>query len=444
MNSNVIDFNKFKLRPYQERVFNAFFKGDTSRFCMVWPRRAGKDQTWWIITVLEALRKPANYAYCLPTFASARKVIWQTINNEGLRMIDYIPKELIDKVNEQQMFIRLVNGSMIQLIGSNSYNQSIVGTNWRGIVFSEYQLADERAYLFAKPILNANGGWCAMIGTPRHHNHFYKLAMIAKDSPYWFYEFLTLDDTKHISEAELEKERAEGLISEDMIQQEYFCSWNLGVGGSYFTKYLDRLRLNGQIGRVPHNNAYLTHTSWDLGIADPSAIIWFQIVDGNIHIIDCYEKNQEDLEHFISIVRNKSYQYGTHLAPHDVMQRSLETGFSRKEKARSLGLDFEVVKRYSLYDGIEAVKSTLARCWFDEVKCAPLIKALDNYRKKYDEKHDVYLDEPIHDKASHFSDSMRYLATGLPLIMHYSDPEQASRLWHEANFGSKGAGFWNN
>lgn len=431
-----IDFNTFKLRPYQENVFNSFFRGDKSRYCMVWPRRAGKDQTWWIITVLEALRRPANYAYCLPTFSAARKVIWQTINNEGRRMIDYIPPELIEKINEQQMYIRLVNGSMIQLIGSNSYNQSIVGTNWRGIVFSEYQLADERAYLFAKPILNANGGWCAMIGTPRHHNHFYKLAMIAKDSPYWFYEFLTLDDTKHISKDEIEKEREEGIISEDMIQQEYYCSWNLGVGGSYYTKYLDRLRLNGQIGKVPYNPAYLTHTAWDLGYSDPSAIIWFQLVDGNIHIIDCYEKNKEDLEHFIHVVRNKSYQYGTHIAPHDMNQHSLETGFTRKERARMLGLEFEVLNRTGLYDGIEAVKSNIGRCYIDEVKCAPLIKSLDNYRKKYDEKLDVYLEEPLHDKNSHFADSMRYLVLGLPRIMHSSDPELSNRLWHEVNFGN--------
>ena len=53
-------------------------------------------------------------------------------------------------------------------------------------------------------------------------------------------------------------------MSEDLIQQEYYTSFEMGVEGSYYAKYLDRMRIKGQIGQVPWESGFKVHTAWDL------------------------------------------------------------------------------------------------------------------------------------------------------------------------------------
>jgi hypothetical protein len=48
------------------------------------------------------------------------------------------------------------------------------------------------------------------------------------------------------------------------------------------------------------------------------------------------------------------------------------------------------------------------RFWIDDDKCLHLIKALENYRKEYDEFREVYKNRPLHDKWSHCADATRY------------------------------------
>jgi hypothetical protein len=89
------------------------------------------------------------------------------------------------------------------------------------------------------------------------------------------------------------------------------------------------------------------------------------------------------------------------------------TGKSRLEVARELGIRFRVAANLRIDDGIEAVRTTLPKCYFDEKKCSHLIEALRQYRKDFDEKHKVFRDRPLHDWTSHPADAMRYLAVGL-------------------------------
>jgi len=80
-----------------------------------------------------------------------------------------------------------------------------MGTNPRGVVFSEYSLQDPRAYQYIRPILTANRGWALFISTPRGKNHLWTLAELAQRSPDWFYIKLTVEDTGHIPMTEIEK-----------------------------------------------------------------------------------------------------------------------------------------------------------------------------------------------------------------------------------------------
>ena len=382
--------------------------------------------------------------YCLPTFRQAKLVIFDSIMNDGTRFLDYIPKELIKSVNSQELKIALTNGSIIQLIGSDSYDTSLVGTNPRMVVMSEYALADPRAYHFIRPILNANGGTMMIVSTPRGKNHLWELFNIAQNSPDWFCNKLTLEDTKHISWEEIKKEIASGEISEDLAMQEYFVSFDQGVEGAYYAKYIDKLRVNGQIGQVNWEPNFLVETVFDIGVRDSTCIIFFQRIGQTIRIIDCYEKSKEGLEHYVDIVFSKPYRYSKHWAPHDIAVREFGSGLTRLEKARQLGLKFETrngglssgLPSVSIEDGIEAVRSSISKMWFDEERCKPLIRALENYRQEWDSKRKVYRNSPLHDNNSHYADAMRYLCLSLSRSRDIqSTPEEIDRRYREAAAG---------
>jgi len=381
-----------------------------------------KDLVAFNLMIRQAIRKVGNYAYCLPTFKQCRLVIWDSITNHGQRFLDYIPKELIKSINSQELRITLHNGSHIQLIGSDSYDTALVGTNFRFVCLSEYALCDERVYALVRPILNANGGILMILSTPRGQNHLHTLYNIAQANPdQWYCSKLTLDDTKHIDVEEIQKEIDSGEISKEMVQQEYYISFDLGASGSYYGKYLDEMNLNGQITSVMWQSEFPVSTAWDIGVRDSTCIIWFQRIGRNIHIIDCYENSKEGLEHYIKIIQNKPYIYDKHWAPHDIAVKEFGSGLTRLEKARQLGLRFETreagtrsgLPHISIEDGIEACRSTFSRLYIDEKRCSELIKALSNYRQEYDEKHKVYKNRPLHDKNSHFADAFRYLVLSL-------------------------------
>lgn len=435
-----VKLDKFKPRDYQIAACDAFENLGYKRMCLVWSRRSGKDIVAFNLLLRAAFREVGVYFYCLPTFSQGRKVIWDSITNDGKRFIDFIPRELINSLNSQELKITLKNGSLIQIIGSDSYNTSLVGTNPKMVVFSEMALSDSDAFKFVLPIINSNNGRIICISTPRGRNAFWDLYQIALNSPDWFCQKLSVADTKHIPLERIQQDIDEGLVSPDLVEQEYFVSFDLGASGSYYAKYIDKLRLGGQIGKLPWNPSFLVSTAWDLGWRDTTCIIFFQKIGRNIHIIDAYERSKEGLEHYIEYVRKKGYQYEKHWAPHDIAVHEIGSGLSRLEKARQLGLKFEVreggtksaLPPLSVQDGIEAVRSSLPQMWFDEDNCKGLLKALENYRQEYDEKNKVYRSKPLHDAASNYADAFRYLCLSLSRFKDSeTTPEELDRRYRE-------------
>ncbi len=430
-----IHLNKFKARSYQIPLFDAIENKKFRRALLIWPRRAGKDIAAFNLCIRSALRRPQVIYYIFPTYSQGKKVIFDSITNEGKRILEFIPKEVITSINSQEMKIRFVNGSLLQVVGSDNFD-SLMGTNPQLCVFSEYALQDPRAYQFIRPILTANDGVAIFLSTPRGKNHLWELYQIALNSPDWFCQKLSVHETGHIPLHEIEKERAEGLMSEDLIQQEYYTSFTMGIEGAYYMKYLDRMRIAGQIGHVPWEPGFKVHTVWDLGVRDSTTIIFFQVIGQTIKIIDCYEKSKEGLEHYIKVIESKPYSYAKHIAPHDIKVREFGSGITRLEKARQLGINFIVANDVSIEDGIEAVRSALSKIWIDEHKCSALIKAIENYRQEFDIKRKVYKSQPLHDWSSHFADAMRYLCVSLPKTRDGLTPEQLDRRYEEAMIGT--------
>ena len=231
---------------------------------------------------------------------------------------------------------------------------------------------------------------------------------------------------------DIQKERAEGLMSEDMIQQEYYTSFEMGVEGSYYSRYIDKAKREGRVGIVPHEIGFKVHTAWDIGVRDHTAIIFFQTIGQTIRIIDCYDNSKVGVEHYAEVLENKGYIYGKHIAPHDIRVKEWGSGITRIEKARQLGIKFTLSDDLSIPDGIEACRSLFSKLWIDENKCKNLLKSLENYRQEYDSKRKIYRTRPLHDWSSHYADAFRYLAVSLPKTQDSISPEELDKRYREA------------
>ncbi len=429
--------NEYKPRPYQAPILKALAEG-YKRVLAILPRRAGKDITALNYVIRQMWEKPGVYYYIFPTYSQAKKVIWDSMTNDGKKILDYFPKELVLQLNSQEMKVRMMakggQTSLFQLIGSDNYD-SLMGTNPRGCVFSEYALQDPLAYQYIRPILTANGGWALFISTPRGKNHLWTLYQLAQQSPDWFCYKLSLTETNHIPLSEIEKERRDGIMSEDMIQQEYYTSFEMGIEGSYYSRYVDRCKRESRIGPVPWESGFKVHTAWDIGVRDQTSIIFFQTIGQTVRVIDCYENSKHGIEHYAEVLANKPYLYGTHIGPHDIRVKEWGSGMTRIEKARQLGIQFTVSPNFEIPDGIEACRSLFSKIWIEEEKCEDLIKALENYRQEYDSKKKVYLPRPLHDWSSHYADAFRYLALSLPKTADSLSPQELEAHYQEATYG---------
>jgi phage terminase large subunit len=397
-------------RGYQLPMWKFLERGG-KRAVAIWHRRAGKDATSLNFTVVQAVQRPGLYWHLLPTYNQGRKIVWDGRTKEGRPFLDAWPKDLITGINSTDMKLELSNGSIWQVVGTDNVDR-LVGANPIGCVFSEYSLQDPRAWDYIRPILAENGGWAIFIYTPRGRNHGYALYNMARNNPNWHCELLGIDDTKVLTEAIIEEERKAGM-PEEMIQQEFYCSFDAGLVGAYYSNQMSYLLQEKRLTKVPYEPRLEVHTAWDIGVGDSTAVGFVQVHGEEIRMIDYYENSGEGMLHYIKVLRDKPYLYGKHFGPPDLEVREFTSGKSRKDVAAQFGLKFTIVPKLAVEEGIEMVRNMLPKTYWDEEKCSRWIEALRQYKKEWDDKRRVFSSNPVHDWTSHPADMTRYLAVGL-------------------------------
>lgn len=402
----------FNFRQYQKDLWIKSF--EKKRLIYVWHRRAGKD----IIALNRLLyamlfEQVGTYWHIFPTYAQGKKSIWQELDKDGRKYLDYIPKKLIKKINESELKITLFNDSIYQIVGSDNPD-NLRGAGIKGACFSEYAEQDPRAWETIEPMLRATNGFALFNFTPKGQNHAYQLFNMAKKLPeFWHCEIKTAEDTQAISPEDLEQIKQEKILrgeTLDFFNQEYFCSFTNPVDGAYYGEIIQQIENNNQIGKFEYEPRLPVYTAWDLGLADSTAIWFFQCISNEIRIIDYLENNNKGLDYYIKEIKNKKYIYEKHFAPHDIQVREQSNGKSRIEFAFELGLRFNVAPKLPIAEGINAVRSILPKCYFNEETTRKGLNCLKNYKKDFDFKNNCFKIEPKHDWSSHGADAFRYLA----------------------------------
>lgn len=407
-------------RAHQQQLWD-YLENGGKRALAIWHRRAGKDEVCLNFTAVAAMERVGNYWHCLPEYAQCRKAIWTAVNpHTGKRRIDEaFPHELRSNTNDNEMFIRFVNGSTWQCIGSDSYSTA-VGASTVGIIFSEYALANPAAWAYFRPMVEENDGWAAFITTPRGRNHAFAMFQYAAQQPGWFCELLSAKDTGALSDAALAEALGEmtALYGEDMgkamFEQELMCSFNAAILGAFYALEMQAVRAEGRITEIEPVAGQPVHRAWDLGIGDDTSIWWFQVVGAQIFILDHYSASGVGLDHFVEVIekrhKERGWTHGNDHVPHDAKVKELGTGRTRVETMQALGLHPVLVPLASIDDGINAARRALPLCVFHPRTEETGVAALEQYRREWDDDKKAFKANAIHDWTSHPADAFRYLA----------------------------------
>ena len=221
---------------------------------------------------------------------------------------------------------------------------------------------------------------------------------------------------------------AEQMKADDYDQYEHI--W-LGrpkeiADGAIYKAEFELIKRENRICKVPYDSNLPVYTGWDLGILDSTAIWFCQIYGKEKRIIDYYEANNEPLAHYARILDEKAQKYGyryeKNFAPHDIAARDLSSGVSREQTMAALGYRMSKGARLGPEDRIEATRQFLKDCWFDDEKCQHGIRALQNYRREFNDKLDQFKATPVHDWASHGSDAFGELALNINKMHEQKKP----------------------
>lgn len=458
---------RFCPREYQYPVLRYYDEmPNRQRAFLLAHRRTGKDLLAWNILVKETQKRVGTYWHVLPLLNQARKIIWTGSTKDGIPFLDFIPPPLIASKRDDDMSIRLTNGSLIQLVGADRID-SLMGSNPVGVNLSEFALMKPSVWDYLSPILNENDGWANFITTPRGRNHAFDLfksmvdAVNNKGAKY-FVQVLTVDDTRKplldssgepitdragnpimvpVISPDAIQEQRDLNVPEEIIQQEYYCSFEAGMVGAYYSEAIAKLEKEGRAVKdlSMYNPDLPVYTAWDLGFSDAMSIWYFQIDKKRINVIEynefvgrsiiecCYIVNgkweslrdecgwtDDAVSKTMSLYQHhEGYKYKTHFGPHDLKNTEISIGVSRWSVAKQHGIKFKLVPKTDVQSGIDLVRRLLINVHFDLTRTNDGVRALKEYHKQWNETKQMYEEKPCHDWSSHGADGFRYLAQGV-------------------------------
>jgi phage terminase large subunit len=407
--------NDWQPRWYQRPLWD-YLENGGKRAIGLWHRRAGKDDVLLNRTAVAAFERPATYWTALPEYAQARKALWTAVDpHTGRRRIDQaFPHAIRESTNEQEMFIRFVNGSTWQLIGSDRYN-ALVGSGVAGVTFSEFALANPSAWGYIRPMVEENNGWAAFITTPRGNNHAKAMYDMARGNDKWFAEVSSVTDTGALTTEQLAEalDEYQALYGIDfglaLFEQEYLCSFAGAMIGAYFGSEMSKAEREGRIKALPVDESLPVHTAWDLGATHNNPIWCFQVKGTELRIVDFYIPESDDLADWCAWLNQRGYN-GNDYVPHDILVTEWGSGRTRIDMLRSMGRKPRRIPKVSVADGLQAGRVAInAAVFADNERVAHGIDGLKHYRRDWDDERKTFRETPVKDWAEHIGSAWRYL-----------------------------------
>ena len=204
------------LRWAQGQVFNS-----EKRFrLLVAGRRFGKSYLSCIELLKGAIDRPGEtYFYCAPTYRMAKDIAWKALKR-------LVPKVWIQAKNETDLRLDLINGSSIELKGTENA-MALRGRSLAGVVLDEAAfMSSEVWFEVIRPALADKQGWALFISTPDGTaSWFYDLWCYVESDPTeeWQRWCYTTIEGGNVPKEEVEAARAQ--LDERTFKQEFEASF---------------------------------------------------------------------------------------------------------------------------------------------------------------------------------------------------------------------------
>jgi len=211
------------------------------------------------------------------------------------------------------------------------------------------------------------------------------------------------------------------------------------VEGAIYANELRSAYDEGRIREVQFDPDTEVYTAWDIGHTDDTAIWWYQVISGEIHILESYALSGGSPSHFVTQIlgvqttidivdgepvvkkgepikeleHRTKYKYACHWLPHDAKAKTFAASGKSVQQQLLAALGWgmvRIVPGLSREDGIQAARTTFPRCYFDKDGCAEGLRALRKYQRKLQVDEISLKKNPEHDWSSHYADAFRYLA----------------------------------
>lgn len=336
---------------------------------------------------------------------SVYKLLCDQIDKLGLGDWQKFNDRLVNRRTGSEIFFKGLHNN-IQSI------KSIEGIDWCWIEEAQSVSADSINTLI--PTIRKEGSELIWSYNPLTEHDAVQELIVDKADERTYVRHINSDEVEQLLSPEIIAEREKmRKDNPDMFAHVWLGQPLTAKTGTVFGKQIAQAEIDGRIGSVPYDASAGTYTAIDLGIGDSTAIWWFQLVGQEIHFIDHYESSGEELGHYISVIKNKPYNYTTHYLPHDAKQRELQTGLTRVEFFENNGIhNIEVLRPTNFTLGQDDInmiaRPKFSKVWIDRDKCARGLQCLRAYHYEYDEKNKLLKDKPEHDWSSHSSSAFIY------------------------------------
>lgn len=399
--------------PYAPRKAFVPFHDRTQRWaCLVAHRRAGKT----VAAVNDLIKggvlcQSLNplFGYVAPFRAQAKSVAWEYVKR--------FSQPIQTKIYESDLIVTVKNGgpsraAEIRLFGADNAD-AMRGLGFDGLLMDEY--GDFRPSVWGsviRPTLADKSGWAVFMGTPKGKNQFWEIYDQALGNPAeWFTLRLRASESQILSAMEVADMRK--TQTEDQYLQEMECSFEAAILGAYYGTEMRNLGDLGRATNVDYDPSLPTFTAWDIGYRDDLAIWWWQVIRGEIHVIDFFAGSGLSPDDAAKLVRSKPYHVETHFLPHDARAKTFASQGKSTIEQLAVHWGFssmQIVPNLSVQDGIQAVRMMLPHCYFDAVRCKEGLEALRQYEREYDEDKKAFRQTPKHNWCSHPADAFRMMA----------------------------------
>ena len=336
---------------------------------------------------------------------SVYKLLCDQIDKMGLNDWQKFNDRLVNRRTGSEIFFKGLHNN-IQSI------KSIEGIDWCWV--EEAQSVSAESINTLIPTIRKEGSELIWSYNPLTEHDAVQELIVDKADERTYVRHINSDEVEQLLSPEIIAEREKMKVDNpDMYAHVWLRQPLTSKTGTVFGKQIAQAEIDGRIGSVPYDASAGTYTAIDLGIGDSTAIWWFQLIGQEIHFIDHYESSGEELGHYISVIKNKPYNYTTHYLPHDAKQRELQTGLTRVEFFENNGIhNIEVLRPTNFTLGQDDInmiaRPKFSKVWIDRDKCARGLQCLRAYHYEYDEKNKLLKDKPEHDWSSHSSSAFIY------------------------------------